>query len=589
MCPPDAGDTGRGPTETADLRLSRVRIENFRGIESTELSLSEGATILVGENNAGKTSILRALSVALGSRHATRDDLFRRGTTISTSATIDIFLSPASGPTFSESTRQLLQSIQREPDEPRSEIVVFRTELAPSNEGAQLTETRSFRQPSRGDWVQSQVRFVPQLLRLVEVHLLDASRDLMTELGNQSSTWGRVVGDLQVPDLADLPDGSLDPAGRAGLEAELSAFAERLRQASPVLKQLEGDLRRLRDSQTTVGDVALVALPPRVEELARTIEVVIEQRDATTLPLRFHGLGSRSLAALLVFQTLCALRVGMDQGVKPLLVTLLEEPEAHLHPQAVVALRVLIGQLEGQALVTTHSPQLVAELPPEDIRLIRRTTGGTHVVGLPPTTAKRVAQFRRFVERPLGEIFFARLVVFADGTSERNALPALLAPLLGSEPAGLGVTFVDCESMGDPKLAKVVEGLNDLEIPWLLFADNDADGLAAVAQCADPATGDPLTYEHPNVVKSGEKQLEQMLIDAGYLPEVESVARDLGESVADDAAALSFLSRHKGWAPEAVARAAVASGKSIPEPVKQLAAAIQGRLAEAAEPGQNTP
>jgi len=47
----------------------------------------------------------------------------------------------------------------------------------------------------------------------------------MSELGNQSSTWGRVVGDLQVPDLADLPDGSLDPAGRAGLEADLSAFA----------------------------------------------------------------------------------------------------------------------------------------------------------------------------------------------------------------------------------------------------------------------------------------------------------------------------------------------------------------------------
>ncbi len=277
MSPPDSDGTGGappGPSETADLRISRVRIENFRGIESADVRLSERATILVGENNAGKTSILRAIAIALGARHATRDDLFRRGTSISTSATIDVFLSPASGTTFSESTRQLLQNIQREPGEPRPEIVVFRTELAPSNEGVQLTETRSFRQPSRGDWIRSQVPFVPRVLRSVDVHLLDASRDLMTELGSQSSTWGRVVGDLQVPELADLPDGSPDPAGRAGLEADLGSFAGRLRQASPVLTQLESDLRRLRDSQTTVGDVALVALPPRVEELARTIEVV---------------------------------------------------------------------------------------------------------------------------------------------------------------------------------------------------------------------------------------------------------------------------------------------------------------------------
>ena len=353
-----------------------------------------------------------------------------------------------------------------------------------------------------------------------------------------------------------------------------------MRKASPVLGRLETDLRRLGQSQNTVGDVELVALPPRIEELARTIEVVIAQRDDTSLPLRFHGLGSRSLAALLVFQTMCSLRVGQDQGVKPHLITLLEEPEAHLHPQAIVALRDIIEHLEGQTLVTTHSAQLVAELVPSDVRVIRRTGSGTRALGLPLATAKRIAQFRRFVERPHGEIFFARLVVFGDGTSERNALPVLLAPILGSDPAALGVTFVDCEGMGDPKVARAIEALHHLETPWLVFADNDPAGLAALAAVKDPATGASLSLAHDSVVSSGDKQLEQMLIDADYLTEIETVAATFGEpGVSTDQQALKFLTAHKGWAAEAVARQAVKAGKKAPEPIDRLAKAIRAKLA----------
>lgn len=577
--PSQAPDTTPGPAERADLRVAQVRIANFRGIRELYAELSEGATYLVGENNAGKTSILQAVAVAFGARQAMQDDLHRAGSDPPLPPTIDIFLSPASGSTFSESTRQRLQTIQRRPTPPRDEVVAFRTTLSRSNEGSLLSETRAFLQPVNEDWIPSQARFRAEVIRLVDVHLLDASRDLIAELGSQTSTWGRVVADLQVPDLPELPDGQEDPAGRAGLEEDLEQFAGRLRKASPVLGQLETDLRRLGQMQNTVGDVELVALPPRIEELARTIEVVIGQRDDTSLPLRFHGLGSRSLAALLVFQTMCSLRVGQDQGVKPHLITLLEEPEAHLHPQAIVALRDVIEHLEGQTLVTTHSSQLVAELAPGDVRVIRRTAAGTRALGLPPAAAKKLAQFRRFVERPHGEIFFARLVVFGDGTSERNALPVLLAPILESNPAGLGLSFVDCESMGDPKVARAIEALHHLETPWLVFADSDSAGIAALDAIKDPATGVPLSLQHESVVDSGDKQLEQMLIDAGYMTEIVTVAAASGQTgISTDKQALKFLTDNKGWAAAAVAREAVKAGKKPPEPIARLAAAIRAKL-----------
>ena len=46
------------------MRITAVRIENFRGIKSLELELDE-ITVLIGENNSGKTAVLDALRLCL--------------------------------------------------------------------------------------------------------------------------------------------------------------------------------------------------------------------------------------------------------------------------------------------------------------------------------------------------------------------------------------------------------------------------------------------------------------------------------------------------------------------------------------------
>jgi predicted ATP-binding protein involved in virulence len=48
------------------MHFESVSIQNFRGIEELALSFAPGVNLLIGENGAGKTSILEALSVALG-------------------------------------------------------------------------------------------------------------------------------------------------------------------------------------------------------------------------------------------------------------------------------------------------------------------------------------------------------------------------------------------------------------------------------------------------------------------------------------------------------------------------------------------
>ena len=47
------------------MRLSKITIDNFRGIKHVDVELERDMTVLIGENNVGKTSVLEALQLCL--------------------------------------------------------------------------------------------------------------------------------------------------------------------------------------------------------------------------------------------------------------------------------------------------------------------------------------------------------------------------------------------------------------------------------------------------------------------------------------------------------------------------------------------
>lgn len=46
--------------------IEKIEIENFKAISQIELNFKRGVNLLIGDNGAGKTSILEAGVVALG-------------------------------------------------------------------------------------------------------------------------------------------------------------------------------------------------------------------------------------------------------------------------------------------------------------------------------------------------------------------------------------------------------------------------------------------------------------------------------------------------------------------------------------------
>ena len=48
------------------MYLKKILIQNFKGIENISLEFKKGINLLIGDNGAGKTSVLSAVVVALG-------------------------------------------------------------------------------------------------------------------------------------------------------------------------------------------------------------------------------------------------------------------------------------------------------------------------------------------------------------------------------------------------------------------------------------------------------------------------------------------------------------------------------------------
>ena len=569
----------------ARVHIELVRIRNFRGLASCDIELEPTLTLLVGRNNAGKSRVLRAVELALGGSGADADDL-----TVGNNkpATIDIVAAPAPPKTeedeevFPEPVGRRLQAVAVTREEPLRERFAWRTTVRRSDEGfgARAESHLLVFDSTKQDWV---LPANPSVLTrdqssLFAVALIGTRRDLVDELTRRGSAIRRVLSDLEV--TAET---------RANLESELAQLGARIVDSSASLAAVRGALEDLEARVGNIGKPALHPLPIRLEELTRSVAIDLDTGGGA-LPVRLHGSGSRSLASLQVQGVLYDRRLGRDgPALRPHPVTLIEEPEAHLHPQATFEMGHLLATLEGQVVVSTHSSHLVTTIDPRAIRLIRQLEETSTVIDLGPARSDEEATHRalrprthvvemerlkRLVERPFGEVLFASAIVLGDGATERSFLPIVIRHALGGRAHG--VCVIDPGSMNSPLAVAAVKFANLISAPWFLFSDTDESGRTAARQLIDDhANGNEERVVWVTAGTSAsphEGAIERMLIEFD-----EQMCRDACIDVRSDAdqslPTLQLLQRVKGSVGPALARRLIATHDkyaSWPDPLRIL-------------------
>jgi predicted ATP-dependent endonuclease of OLD family len=182
--------------------------------------------------------------------------------------------------------------------------------------------------------------------------------------------------------------------------------------------------------------------------------------------------------------------VGKSIEYPPIHLVLVEEPEAHLHPQAqqvfikqaykilISRAEVKIGKLTTQLVITTHSSHITHECEFANLRYFKRVqavTGGvqssivanlSHVFGSDKDTEKFVS---RYIKITHCDLFFADAVIFIEGDAERILLPHFLRRF-----DYLNQSYISLLSIGGSHAHRLKPFIETLGIPTLIVTDIDA-------------------------------------------------------------------------------------------------------------------
>jgi len=152
-----------------------------------------------------------------------------------------------------------------------------------------------------------------------------------------------------------------------------------------------------------------------------------------------------------------------------------EEPEAYLHPHQQRELAAYLGRiLNGQVILTSHSPFIVCEFSPNSmIRLYkdREEDDSTHVAsdGCSKIIADEFEDFGYRMSVIPAEAFFSDFAILVEGPSELTFYKTL-AKVLGINLDRLNISVLSVEGIGFGTYANILEALG---IDWTMRTDND--------------------------------------------------------------------------------------------------------------------
>lgn len=362
--------------------LKEVRVKNFRSLRDVNIKLDE-STVLIGENNAGKSTLLDAIRKGL-SRQGTRavfDDY-------------DFFMdSEMASPKDSDGIKIVLIFEEREIDEWEGYIsdtfidalqylngekasIILQTS-ASYNEVTSDIETSTVFLNNEFEPITGRVQnLVNKFIMLTPVFYLQALREIKDTFSSKSPLWGRFMKKASIP------------------QEELNVIQEQIKQLNTNIISNDENLTKLVDELQKIqkvmdfegedqGLVSINAVPIKTWDLLSKSQVVLNNGTShMDFPLEKHGQGTQSVTAILLFKAYINILLKEISTDSAEAILTLEEPEAHLHPQATRALQKSIEEMECQKIITTHSPYFIQNADIRNIRYIRKENGETQVFGI---------------------------------------------------------------------------------------------------------------------------------------------------------------------------------------------------------------
>lgn len=485
------------------MYLKHIRARNYRAFgdgttaPTLDWELDPGLNILVGENDAGKTGIIDAirqvlLTTSYDPIRLFEQDFHIQGTNRSHTLSIEATLCGLSP----DQEASVLEWLTLGEDGTCSLILHLEASYHPPQVTKRARVETIVRTgtngtgPEVGFAVRELVRATYlRPLRDAEAELRSGRQSRLSQiLGAHNQIAGQEVNDFDEALPNNIPECLVG----------LMAFTQHHMGEHEVIKSVEKDINDNYLSQFAFSGDSLQSRIRIAPNLALT--PILEKFELSLLPGTHidpnarctRGLGYNN--ALFMATELVLLRDGEE-----LALLLVEEPEAHLHPQLQERVMDLLKEHSDndqeqkwvQVIITTHSPSLVSSARIENMTLVHKAQ--TFPLAAGKTKLKRTdySFLRRFIDATKANLFFARGVMMVEGPAEAILLPAI-AEMCNRSFSMHGVSIVNVGNTGLYHYARILQrdGAGpDIPIPVVCLTDRDIVPDVANTYVSKPAKG----------------------------------------------------------------------------------------------------
>lgn len=434
------------------MYLSNIKLWNFRKFGSQgdidlerpnlDLSFTPGLNVLIGENDSGKTAILEAIKLVLKTHAYERLFLeaedFYDGTN---DLRIELIIKGLSVPEAAHFTEWLGWD-KEHPDQPILRLIYT----------ARNIDDRVIPMDVRAGMDISGSPMDSQAREYLKLTFLKPLRDAENEL--TAKKYSRLSQILEGHEL--FKKGA---AGKDAFEGYVTTANQSIKDWFKTDVKEEGQ-KSIKDQIKGVIDGFLGSFVSPDSESAFTIAGSNIKDILEKLSLHLDGItnpGLGTMNRLYMATELLHLQKPTWNGLR---LCLVEEEEAHLHPQAQMKVLEAIQQQKGtQFVITTHSPNLASKVKlfeDDQNQVVICKDGKVFPMG-PAYTMLDKSDYLfldHFLDVTKANLFFAKGLIFVEGWAEEIILPAIAKKLKKSFTAK-EVSIVNVGSTAYMRYAKV--------------------------------------------------------------------------------------------------------------------------------------